>query len=346
MPRRRGVDGTGPISFERLEAGWDGFWPPDSLPALQGPASGYLASANNLQSWPSFGPIGVDYPLPFRARRIVDRVSRASGWGVDSVRALQLDVYSLWAERVVPRAIAAARRIGEVEAAATLEAWDRRAALDARGATLFYVWLYRLRELIAADEYGGDGWFPDFALLDILEAGGGAWVDVVGTGPVESLEELEEAAMRTAIEQAAGRPWGAVHRERSSHPLGEVAWLDRVFRFRVGPYPAPGGRHTLRPDDPYPWSPLDSTSWRLPRTSGYGPSERFVAHMDPERPRGYFLLPTGQSGNPFSRHYRDMADRWAEAELIELPLRREGSEVASSLRLVPGERRGEREVGR
>lgn len=348
VPRRRGVDGTGPISFERLEDGWDGFWPPDSLPALTGPASGYLASANNLQSWPSFGPIGVDYPLPFRARRIVDRVSRASGWGVDSMRALQLDVYSLWAERVVPRAVAAARRIGEVETAATLDGWDRRAALDSPGATLFYVWLYRLRQLIAADEYAGGGWFPDFALLDLLEAGGGPWVDVVGTEPVESLEALEDAAMGTAIEHAAGRPWGAVHRERSTHLLGQVAWLDRVFRFHVGPHPAPGGRHTVRPDDPFRWAPLDSTSWRLPRTSGYGPSERFVAHMDPERPRGYFLLPTGQSGNPFSRHYRDMADRWTGAELIELPLGRQppGSAVASSLRLVPGERRDDREQRR
>ncbi len=119
------------------------------------------------------------------------------------------------------------------------------------------------------------------------------------------------------------------------HPLGQVPILDRIFRFHVGPYPARGGRHTVRPDDPALRSGLDSTSWALPALGEYGPSERFVADLKPDGPRGYFLLPTGQAGNPLDPHYRDMASVWAESALIEVSPGRPPEHPRSVLRLTP-----------
>lgn len=143
--------------------------------------------------------------------------------------------------------------------------------------------------------------------------------------------------MRVALEVAAGRSWGDAHRERSVHVLGDVGWLDRIFRFHVGPYPAPGGPHTVRPDDPQRWAPLDGSAWSFPGYSEYGPSERFVARLVPGRPTGWFLLPTGQAGNPLDPHYRDMQPRWSASELVELPLVRESvdARTVSRLRLMP-----------
>lgn len=340
VPIREGWDGSVPVSFERVGSGWRGFWPPEALPWAVDPPAGYLASANNLQAPGAFGVIGTDYPLPFRARRIVERLEGETGWSVDLMRRLQLDTRSGLAERVGGRVVAAASRIGADSVAERLSAWDRRVTVESREATLFHVWLYRLRALIAADEFEGlREWefFPDAALLRILEDGGGPWVDDVRTAEVETLEELEERAMEEAIRVAAGRRWGEVHRERSAHPLGRSVWLDRVFGFNVGPYPSRGGPHTVRPDDPRRWTPLDSTSWKPPFLNEYGPSERFVAEMGPGRSIGHFLLPTGQSGNPFSPHYRDMASRWPEAELIPVPLHREEARgrAVRSLQLIP-----------
>ncbi len=333
IPHRGGVETSVPVAAARLPDGWRGYVPVDSMPALEDPGSDYLASANNLQSWPSFGVVGVDYPLPYRVRRIVDRVQGAHDWTVGDMLALQRDTRSLWADRWLPRMIASARRIGAADAAGALAGWDRSAGVDSREATLFYVWLYRLRQLIAADEYGEGGWFPDIALERVLERGEGPWIDDVTTPASERLADLEDEAVRTAVRAADGRTWGAVHRERSVHPLGEIGWLDRLFRFDVGPYPAPGGRHTVRPDDYHRRSALDSTSWSLPITTEYGPSERFVAHLDPEAPAGYFLLPTGQSGNPLDRHYRDMSRVWTGGALIEVSLDREAQRAREQARL-------------
>jgi len=316
IPRRSPGEGPLPISAEALPTGWAEFWPSDSLPALRDPSADYLSSANNLQSRTSYGRVGIRYPAPFRARRIEDRVRTARGWTVTDMRDLQLDTYGLWAERFRPRAVAAALRVGDEDLADELEAWDLGAEVDAVGAASFYAWLYRLRELIAADEFdGGDFWFPDLAMIEIVEDGRGPWIDDLRTPEVETLEALEEEAARTASALVGAR-WGDMHLERSEHPLGQVRLLDRILGFNVGPYPGRGARHTVRPGPLR--SALDSTSWTYPMTGAYGPSERFVAHLDPENPRGYFLLPTGQAGNPLDVHYRDMSAVWSESPLIEL----------------------------
>ena len=318
VPNRAPGEGALPISFERLPGGWTGFWPPEAMPALRDPASGYFVAANNLQSRPSYGPVGVDYPAPFRARRLDDLISTASGWTIDDMRATQLDSYSLWAERYRPRAVDAARRADLDSLASVLQSWDLTTEVGALGAAPFYTWLYRLRELLVADEFeDGRGWFPDLAFMEIVENEVEAWIDDPRTPEVETLARLEEEAARTAA-RALGRAWGEVHRERSAHPLGSVALLDRIFGFHVGPYPSRGGRHTVRPEAPALRTRLDSTSWLLPVVSEYGPSARFVARVAPGEMMGHFLIPTGQAGNPLDPHYRDMAAVWPENRLIEI----------------------------
>ena len=344
IPVRTGWSGALPVSSSRWNGGWKGLWPPAGHPAGRNPDRGYFATANNLQAPGLYGVVGRDYPLPFRARRLVERLSGAASWTPGSTVSLSRDVRSLFAGRVLDRAVDAARRAGADSAAARLSAWDRRVDADARGAPLFYAWLYALRDRIAADEYGGGGrwaYFPDGALLRILEEGDGdaarAWVDDVETPERESLAALEEAAVRDAAAAVGGRTWGELHREVHRHPLGRVAWLDALFGFDVGPYPGPGAPHTLRPDDYGRWGDIGGGSWRPPWISDYGPTERFVAELRPDGPEARLLLPTGQSGNPFSEHYDDMAERWRDGRLIpvSLPLDRQERDAGRSYVLTP-----------
>lgn len=335
----RDYDFAVPVPFQAAQEGWTRFLPPDSFPARRDPPDGFLASANNLPDRDMSGRLGSDYPLPFRARRIVDRLEGELAWTPDLMGRLQQDTRSLLADQVLDRAVAAADRVGADTAALRLAAWDRRVSADAAEATLFHAWFYRLRELMGADEFEGvERWayFPDEAVLRHLEDGGGPWVDDVRTDTAETLEGLEERAMRDALNVWDGRTWGEVHEERSVHPLGQVAWLDRLFGLHVGPYPAGGGPYTVRADDPRRWWPLEG-SWRPPYLGEYGPSQRFVAEMRPDRSLGRFLLPTGQSGHPFSPHYRDMADRWESSRLIPVPLSLEEARgrAERTLQLVP-----------
>lgn len=347
VPLRPGWSGELPVPARVIGDGWPGTWPPDSMPAAVFPPSeagrpAHLSSANNLQAEGLFGVLGVDYPIPFRARRIREVLDTARVAGPSEMLALQRDVHSLLADRLAGRAADAARRADRDSAAAVLEAWDHRVSLGARGAGVFYAWVHRLRGLVAGDEYRDAAewsYFPTAALLRIAEGGGdGGWVDDVTTGRVETLEELEERAMRDAVAATRLRPWGELHRERHAHPLGRMEALERIFAFHVGPRPSPGAPRTVRPDDYRRWRPLDSASWRPPWTGEYGPSERLVVSVGPGVPSAGVLLPTGQSGLPFSPHYRDMYRRWGEGgSLLPLPLDSAAVEeiTVDRLELVP-----------
>jgi penicillin amidase len=348
VPLRAGWDGSLPVPAELFTESPGGLWPIEMHPSTLDPAKGFIATANNLQA-PGLGDaVSVDYAAPFRALRITQALTVRRDWSVRSTYALQHDTRSLVADRVLAMALGAARRIDSGEALALLEGWDRRVDPESRAAPLFYAWLYRLRALIAGDEYAAApewAFFPMTALLAVLEEGdGNPWVNDVRTGSGERLSQLADQALRDALRVTGGSTWGRLHAERHAHPLGSNRWLQRLFGFQLGPYPSGGGPNTVRPDDYRRWDKLDSTSWTPPWTSEYGPSERFIALLNPNGIEGYFLLPTGQSGNPFSRHYRDMNGRWRDGDLIVVPLDRESAarRAVRQFMLAPDKgRRGE-----
>ncbi|MFW6039583.1 MAG: penicillin acylase family protein [Gemmatimonadota bacterium] len=321
----RSWDGALPAPAEVVGDGWRGMWPRERHPATTAPARDFVASANNLQAEGLDGAVGADWPVPFRAERITRALAVRRDWTPEATLALQRDVRSLLADRTIGRAIEAARRIGAADAADTLADWDRMVEVDSRAAPLFYTWFYGLRSLVAADEWSeapDRAFFPVVSMLRILDGEeANPWVDDVSTPDVrETLAELEERAMAAAIERIDGRSWGEVHEERHAHPLGASPLLDRLFGFHVGPHPAPGGPNTVRPDAYQIWQRIRPGGPTPPWTSEYGPSERLVVEMRPSGPRARALLPTGQSGNPFSPHYRDMNAAWRAGELVPLAL--------------------------
>jgi penicillin amidase len=323
IPQRNGRDGAIPSPADSVGSGWTEFWPVDAHPAVRNPRRGYIATANNLQARGFGGTISSDYASPFRALRITQALEVRRDWTAEDTYRLQHDTRSLLADRTIGRAVDVARRLGMAAQADLLAGWDRDVTVDSKAAPLFYSWFYRLRTLIAADEWAAAAdwsFFPLEATLATLEAEGGPWVDDVSTPGVETLAELEDRAMRDAVLVTAGASWGELHQERHSHPLGSVAWLDRILGLHVGPYPSEGGPNTLRPDDYRIWTALDEGSWTPPWTSEYGPSERFVAEVAADGIRAGFLVPTGQSGNPLSPHYRDLNVLWRGGDLVELPL--------------------------
>jgi penicillin amidase len=346
IPVRGDWDGSVPAEAARMGPGFRGDWPPAAHPAGIDPETGFYATANNLQA-PDLGTaVSTDYAAPFRAARISERLGSRRDWDVEAVYDLQRDTHSPLGDRYRSLAIATASELGLEEAAGRLEAWDGEVNTDSRGAPLFYSWLYRLRSLIAADEYAAApqwGFFPTKAFMAVLDEGdSNPWVDDVRTPEAETLHQLAGRAMRDAVLAVGDGTWGELHRERHAHPLGRDRRLQRLFGFTVGPYPSPGGPNTVRPDDYRKWEALDSTSWSAPWISEYGPSERFIVELGPDGPRGRFLIPTGQSGNPFSRNYRDLNERWRSGDLVEVPLERDRFMRRSvrQIRIVPARENG------
>ena len=333
VPVRGSGDGVLPVAGWTGEGAWTGYLSFDQHPHVLNPPAGFIVSANNRQA-------GADYPhriashwaAPYRAQRIHDLVAGSRGLTAADVARQQMDVRDLFALRYLPHAVRAAEGAGDSATARLLRGWNGEATADSRAATVFYGWFEMLRTALNKDNYQGKGfsYFPDHALAAVLDRGSSPWVDDVTTPrKVETLDELSITAMRRAA-RSASIPWGQQLQTRMDHPMGSVAWLDRVLKLNVGPFPAIGAHNTVNV------SAFDAR--QLTYTNSFGPSQRHVVDLARVDEEGGFIVPTGQSGVPMSRHYRDQTEMWRQGRLWSIPLDRARAEsrAVSRMTLTPG----------
>jgi penicillin amidase len=336
VPVRRSGDGLLPAPGWTGEADWVRTLDFDEKPRVMNPAEGFIVTANNRQLGPGSGypfRISSNFFPPYRALRIRQMIETGRAFTADDVARQQMDVQDPFALRHLARAVRAADAAGERQAAAELRAWNGRAELDSRAAALFYSWFEALRRRVGEDEFRGKPmYFPRSTLEAILEAGDSPWVDDVTTPQRETLAELSAAAMTEAVASAGGKSWGELHATVIEHPLGVVGALNRTLGLNVGPFPNRGSGNTV--------NVAGYGGTRPPFTNSYGPSQRHVVDMADPDGAGGFVLPTGQSGLPFSVHYQDQTPLWREGRLWRVPLDRRKAEARAVDRMIlrPGAR--------
>ncbi|MBK1440497.1 penicillin acylase family protein [Parapedobacter sp. ISTM3] len=305
---------------------WQGWIPKEQNPAVRNPSRGFVSSANQSPTDTTY-PYYLDWRFahPARAIRINERLEAMTDATADSLRALQNDNYNVDARRVLPRlmkALAAAdsiRRSAEFDA---VERWNRRNDADAVGAAIFESWLDNLMAAIWEDEFPRDDDFL-FPSLDrtfelINNEPDAPWFDNVNTpDTVETLDDIIRESfnitvkhMRERLGDISARTWalGKVKGTRIMHLVPNFRSFGRIGVNN-------GGGSSV----------VNATS----RTNG--PSWRMVVQLDKEWPVAYGLYPGGQSGNPGSRYYDNMIDRWAQGELDTLLFMKRADEPSDRL---------------
>ena len=303
---------------------WHGYLPFDLHPVVRNPVTGYVVTANNRQAAGDIADrISSYWEQPYRAARIRALILESHSTDADAVHLMQHDVHDALAARYRALAVRAAQQAERADAARTLGQWDLRAARDSYGAALFYTWYESLNRRVSTVLYDGEpGLLPRAALDAILDARALFWGDTT----VAAFERLAALAMIAADSVAGGRTWGELHYVRSAHALSVSALLDRIFRLDVGPFPGHGSPTSVSVSDFAPGT--------VPVLAAYGPSQRHVVDMADVDGSGGFVLPTGQSGIPFSRHYRDQHERWRDGGLWRIPLDRAKAEARAVYRLT------------
>jgi penicillin amidase len=189
---------------------------------------------------------------------------------------------------------------------------------------VFWRW-YRELASLTFDET--PGYQPVWPLHRWLAAGGSPWFDDRRTARVETLDTIARLAIARVLEEGGLAPWGNVHSTVMQHPLARVPVLGRLIGFSVGPLRTGGDDYTV--------NNATSLDEGPPFRSSYGPSLRHVVDFGDVDGAGGFILPTGQSGHPLSRHYRDQAARWLKGELWVLPIDPSSVVAVDTLTLVP-----------
>jgi len=286
-------------------------------------------TANNRQVAGPLSPlISQTWNQPFRAMRIAELIRHGRRpYDAAAILGMQMDVLDLHAARYVDRAIQAADDAGLPDAAALLRDWDLRASPESRAASLFYAWNEIVRRALAEDLYlGRPEYFARATASAVLQDRAVPW----DPDPERRYHEITGDAIRQAVGVATGVPWSEANQAVHSHALGDVAILDRLLGLNIGPLPHYGSPTTVNVAHWAFQSPTDD----FPFTTTAGPSMRQVVDLGNTDGAGGFVIPTGQSGLPFSDHYDDQLDMWRHGGLLDLPLDRQAVDGLARHRLI------------
>lgn len=310
---------------------WKGWFSLDDLPHAYNPDSGYLATANNNVLPPGEKkPIGYEWLNPARINRIREVLNENKKFGVTEFERLQHDSVAWNAEQLVPLLAHVKSEDPVVEKARQhLVAWDRNMLRSSTEATIYFEWEQKALELLIsgkidgplAAEYvarGGD------VLVPALTHPSSKWF---GEDSTKARDALLVAALAAAIrdlktklgEDMTKWNWGSVHTAFFSHPLATDRDSEKIFD--IGPIPRSG--YGLTPFCTAGKGFSQSLGATFREIMDLGDWDRSVANSAP-----------GQSGQPGSPHFSDLAKLWQDEHYFPLPYSEQAVRSSAEATLV------------
>lgn len=312
-------------------------------PSAENPKWGYVYSANN-QPEAIDGYLYPGYYLPEdRAKRISGLMDAKSDWDKEAISKMIYDNTSEVAVGTVQNLISNidlnSISAEEKEAVKALKSWKGTTNLEDAAPTIYNKWIYLYLKNTFEDEMGEDN-FNMFLGISIgkqvianqIKNENSVWWDNIKTKNVKetrkdiiakSFHETAASLQKQLGTTIADWKWGEVHTVEHEHPLGKVAALRGLFN--VGPFASPGSNEVI-----------NNLFFGLNNEGKYyvkgGPSTRRIVDFS-DIENCWSILPTGQSGNPFSKHYSDQAEMYNAGKFRKMKLNKEEI-IKTSTKLV------------
>jgi len=299
----------------------------------ENPKWNYVYSANN-QPDTIANMLYPGYYLPEdRAKRIIQLLEPKNNWNKEAIAVMINDVTS----SVAPEIIKEFTKImdfnsfskNEQRAIDVLQLWDGENTKEHVAPTIYNKWVYLYLKNTFKDELG-DTMFNQLmnthlikrTIAEVVKNKNSIWWDDISTK--NNIENRKDILSKSLIEAVAALEkqlgndikdwnWGKVHTLEHGHPLGTIASLKKYFN--VGPFPMKGAREVI-----------DNRGYENNNTGLYkvtaGPSTRRVIDFS-DVENSISILPTGQSGNPFSKHYKDQAEMYNKGEFRKMKMNKE-----------------------
>jgi len=297
-------------------------------PQAVNPPWNYVYSANN-QPDSIAGMVYPGYYLPEnRGKRIVELLEPENDWDMTSVSEMILDVTSAVSPNVVNE-FTKLMDISilddtELKVLDLLREWKGDYPLESVAGTIYTRWIYYFLKNTFHDELG-DELFQQFlathlhkrVIAPMASKPNSVWWDNTMTEEtVETQKNIVQDAFMKAIASLetdfgpdiSKWTWDRVHTLEHPHPISQVAAL-RSF-FNVGPFPVSGTREVI--NNMY----FGYDEEGVYETTSGPSTRRIIDFSDIEN--SVSILPTGQSGNPFSIHYEDQAQMYIQGKFRKM----------------------------
>lgn len=329
IPKRMDKYGFLPRSGSSILTDWVRFLDFDKNPSLYNPKSGFVATANYRP--PNFDDsvyITNNFALPSRINRINAIIDSETKLSPEIMETLQNDELSFYAKRLMPYIVdALSNRIDWIddenndtfralkEPLDYLKKWDYVESPESIGATIFHSILMELVKNIYKPRLGEKLYesYIHFAYVPfnmarnlLIGSAESPWYcdeqgkeckreDVIVRSALDAVNRLKS----TLCPQVSKWRWGRVHKVKFNHPMSKVKILDTLF-FGIGPFVMGGSAGAVKSMGYFLERPFDVS---------YGPSARVIIDFSNDR-AFKSVLPTGQSGQFISPHYKDQTQLW------------------------------------
>jgi len=327
-PVRKNWDGLMPVPGDgRYE--WQGFFAKDMLPSVLNPKEGFFATANEY-NLPANYPaeerkVAFEWTDPSRVTRIKEVLAALPKVSLLDSMKLQTDSTSPQARRLsalVKNVPGGTSTVNVDHAIKLLSSWDGNETVDSVPAAIYEVWANKHlgKALVAkvtpaaARDIVGNGHLE--AVITYLEKPDSK----LGAKPLEARNAIMLESLKAATDELAqrlgGEPrtwtWGRLHQAKWNPAIAVLADPQLKSQMSIGPLQTPGSASTPRAQT-YRASDFNVMA---------GASVRMV--MDVGAWDNSVVMNTpGQSGDPYSAHYRDLFPMWAEGSYVPLAFSRE-----------------------
>lgn len=319
------------------------FLPFDKNPAAINPPWNYVYSSNN-QPESIEGYLYPGYYLPKdRAMRIDGLLAPKNNWTKEDVSKMITDNTSATAKTIVANMTKPINESNlsekEKQALVVLKQWNSTHNLEDVAPTIYNKWVYFYLKATFEDELGTENFkliLGTHIIKQVVEAqsqnAASPWWDNLTTkDKKETQTDILTQSFKEAIvslEKQLGAnvnewKWEKVHAIEFQHPIGRLKLFSKFFN--VGTFPIAGSNEVIN-NQMFFYS--DDSKYTIKA----GPStRRIIDFSDIENSWG--VLPTGQSGNPMSKHYDDQSDLFVNGKFRKMKLNK-AEIIKTSTKLV------------
>lgn len=330
------VNGTYPVkSFEQgrfVQDGsstanaWHGWIPYEHFPRVKNPERGFIASANQHSTDPTYPYYYHSSHFDdYRGRYIIKRLSELDSITPEDMMAMQTDNHSLYAleglQAILANVNSSQLNQQELQILKKLEGWDCSFDAEKVEPMLFLNWMEKCYQMTFDEVTAANSddrpmlWPEDWLLIQLLQEkpSDGLFDDMSTPEKTETASEIVTAAFKNMVGELADQLTTNPNFNWSNQKSTAIMHLAQIPAFSSMNLKV--GGHKQAPNA---------------ISESHGPSWRMVVLLQPGKVKAWGVFPGGQSGNPGSPFYKTGLEKWLKGEYFELHFAREPADLSSN----------------
>ena len=336
IPVRKFGNGGSITPGDNEKYDWEGISSFEQLFSLFNPERGFVYTANyNVEKAPNGLLIAEDRIAPYRQLRLKKLLQGKDKLSIEDFKAIQLDRFTEEAAQLLPIMLNYLKMNKNLDqfsyAIGLLEKWDYLLTKNTIGGSIYKIWHLETQKILLEN-------LIDNEIVDIFRGSRPFNLELIfKSNLINSEEEIPKLllkALRNAIDILTTKygpsiekwKWGNIHTFTLAHPFSHANKEAKILN--AGPFKLGGDPNTLNPGSYNPSQGFNVLS---------GPSYRQIHDLS-DWDKSIGILPGGQSGLPFHKHYKDLVKLWVRGNYVPYLYTREAilENLESKQTLIPG----------